>query len=256
MSRIPGVVIGIVRDREDPEGEGRIQVEFPWLEEDQRSAWAPIAAFMAGGDRGAWFMPEIGDEVLVAFEHGDFDHPFVVGFLWNGVDRPPSSDIDADVRRLRTVSGHRVEFDDRVGRERILIHTSGGHEIELADAPTPSVRVTTSGGHELELDDLALQVTLSTTGGQTLRMTDTPPAVSIQTSAGQQVVLSPTGMSVSAPSGSVNLTCLQASINASALLNVTAPLTIFSGVVQAQVLVAPAVVGGSYTPAPGNTFGL
>ena len=60
---------------------------------------------MAGKERGFWYMPEVGDEALVAFELGDFDHPFVVGFLHNGVDTPPDDDIDREVRRMRTVSG-------------------------------------------------------------------------------------------------------------------------------------------------------
>jgi uncharacterized protein involved in type VI secretion and phage assembly len=141
MSRFPGVVIGVVKDRDDPAGEGRIQVEFPWLAEGERSAWAPIAAFMAGNERGAFFMPEIDDEVLVAFEHGDFDHPFVIGFLWNGQQRPPESDINPSVRRLRTVSGHTLEFDDNSGQERVMILTAGGHQIELKDSAPASITI-------------------------------------------------------------------------------------------------------------------
>ena len=92
MKRHPGVVVATVKSLDDPRGEGRIQIEFPWLPDITEHPWAPIAAPLAGGERGMFFMPEPKDEVLVAFEHGDFDHPFVVGFLWNGVDRPPESD--------------------------------------------------------------------------------------------------------------------------------------------------------------------
>ena len=79
MTRYPGVVIGTVRSVDDPDGEGRLQVEFPWMPGPPLSAWAPIAAPMAGKSRGVFLSPEVDDEVLVAFEHGDFDHPFVVG---------------------------------------------------------------------------------------------------------------------------------------------------------------------------------
>src|SRR4051812_41670159 len=92
MKRYPGVVTGIVKSLNDPEGQGRIQLHFPWLSDSQVSSWPPVAASLAGKDRGQFYMPEIDDEVLVAFEHGDFDHPFVLGFLWNGVDVPPTSD--------------------------------------------------------------------------------------------------------------------------------------------------------------------
>ncbi len=61
-------------------------------------------------------MPELDDEALVAFDHGNVDHPYVVGFLHNGVDLPPDDDIDFKVRRVKTVSGHILEFDDRDGR--------------------------------------------------------------------------------------------------------------------------------------------
>ena len=88
MKQYAGVVTGIVKSLQDPDGQGRIELQFPWLSESVRSSWAPVAAPMAGKERGAFFMPEEGDEVLVAFEHGNFDHPFIIGFLWNGVDAP------------------------------------------------------------------------------------------------------------------------------------------------------------------------
>ena len=106
MSKIYGVVTGEVDDLDDPEGEGRIRVRFGWLPGNNQSYWAPVATLMAGDRRGSWFMPEVGDEVLVAFDHGDVNHPYVIGFLWNGQDLPPVDDgASSEVRRLRTVSG-------------------------------------------------------------------------------------------------------------------------------------------------------
>jgi len=89
MKQYPGVVIAIVKNLHDPEGQGRIEVQFPWLSDSLRSSWAPVAAPLAGKQRGMFFMPEVDDEVLVAFEHGSFNHPYVVGYLWNGKDIPP-----------------------------------------------------------------------------------------------------------------------------------------------------------------------
>lgn len=134
--RIPGVVVGIVKDLNDPEQQGRIKLEFPWLSDTERSSWAPVAAFLAGKDRGGYFMPEIGDEVLVAFERGDFDHPFIIGFLWNGADPPPSN--DPNLRLFRSVNGHEIGIydPDVAGGDRgyIRIKDAHGNVIELANA--------------------------------------------------------------------------------------------------------------------------
>ena len=92
MKPINGVVTGIVT----AVGAGKVKLKFPWLHEsdggERESNWARIATAMAGNDRGTFLMPEVGDEVIVAFEKGSFDHPYVIGFLWNGKDKPPKKD--------------------------------------------------------------------------------------------------------------------------------------------------------------------
>ena len=90
MSQINGVVIGLVTNVNDPEGIGRIQVRLPSLD-NQPTYWARMATMMAGNRRGFFFVPDVDDEVLVAFEHGDVHTPYVIGFLWNGEDAPPAS---------------------------------------------------------------------------------------------------------------------------------------------------------------------
>ncbi|WP_432194827.1 phage baseplate assembly protein V [Streptomyces sp. bgisy027] len=84
-----GVVIGIVRNNRDPKGLGRVKVELPWLADGTLTDWARVAVPMAGPGTGFFFLPEPDDEVLVAFEHGNPEVPYVVGALWNGKDRPP-----------------------------------------------------------------------------------------------------------------------------------------------------------------------
>ena len=238
MSSIKGVVVGLVKSLDDPKKLGRIEVHFPWLSENNNSYWARIATLMSGSGRGSWFMPEVDDEVLVAFEHGDSQHPYIIGFLWNGVDKPPNEDIDTKVRRLKTVSGHTLEFDDRQGQERIYIKSQGGHELEIKDTPG--------------------SITIKTSGNQTVKLEDTPAGITIGTSAGNEIKISdaPPGITISTQAGTLTVNCLQANINASAMLNISAPITVFSGVVQVPTLIAQAVVGAAYTPAPGNTFGL
>lgn len=125
MNRIPGVVTGVVIDLNDPEGLGRVKLEYPWMAEDSpESNWARIAFPMAGAAYGAQFMPEVGDEVLVAFDQGNLRFPYVVGFLWNG-ENPPIREEPAK-RTIQTVSGHVLEFDDTDGQEKISIKWKGG----------------------------------------------------------------------------------------------------------------------------------
>lgn len=131
MSRYVGVVTGIVKSVDDPQGMGRIEVQFPWLSDTQRSAWAPVAVPLAGRNRGQYFMPEIEDEVLVAFEHGDFDHPFIIGFLWNGVDTPPETTNQNRV--IKTPGGHTIRFEDADGAKKIIIRSNAGHTVLLDD---------------------------------------------------------------------------------------------------------------------------
>jgi uncharacterized protein involved in type VI secretion and phage assembly len=249
MGKVPGVVTGVVKSVEDPDQQGRVQVSFPFLGGQNDSTWAPVATLMAGGGRGSWFMPEVGDEVLVAFNQEDVAHPFIIGFLWNGQDKPPvtDTDISAKVRRLRTVSGHRIDFDDTGGSEKITIHTQGGHEIVMDDSPgAGNISITTKGTQKIQMQDTPASVNIETAGQNQISISDAPPTITI-----------------SVPAGIVNVNCLEANVTASAALNVTAatlnvsaPIAIFDGVVQAQTLIANAVVGAAYTPAPGNTFGL
>lgn len=255
MRRMPGVVIAIVKSLEDPEKHGRIKVEFPWLKEGEKSAWAPIATLISGKDRGSYFMPELEDEVLVAFEHGDFNHPYVVGFLWNGVDLPPHSDINPSVRRLRTVSGHTLEFDDNDGRERVLLKTSKEHQIELMDEPTAHIKLSTTGGQELHMDDEQNAISVQTSTGQKVELN--PAGVTVSMSPKVSIKITSTGIDITAPTGMLNATCMQGNITANSILKITAPMTIFNGVVQTQALISQAVVSSAYSSGvPGNIFGL
>ena len=138
VRRINGVSAGIVTNNQDPEGLGRVKIKFPWLSDDNETDWVRISTLMAGGERGSFFLPEVGDEVLVAFEHGDINHPFVIGALWNGVDKPPETNSDGrnNIRKIKSRSGHEIIFndDDTAMQEKIEIHTNSGHKIVLDDS--------------------------------------------------------------------------------------------------------------------------
>lgn len=123
--QLPGLVEGIVTNNVDPEKLGRVQVKFPTLPEAPESDWARLAMPMAGQNRGWMTIPEIDDEVLVSFVHGDINHAIVVGSLYNGVDTPPYANEDGknNLRVFQSRSGHRLTFDDTDGDERIELVT-------------------------------------------------------------------------------------------------------------------------------------
>lgn len=180
-SIVHGVVVGIVQDIQDPEGLGRVKVDFPWLggdeeatagQEDQdraHSYWARVASFMAGGGRGAFFIPEVGDEVLVAFEYGDPSRPFVIGALWNADDQPPES-MDGEgqnnIRAIVSRSGHRIVLNDsddapsitivdKTGENSIFIDSANNAlEIKVAQDMTITVggNLTITAGGDLEIE--------------------------------------------------------------------------------------------------------
>lgn len=132
--RFYGVVVGIVTNNKDPDGLHRVKVRFPWLSDDVESNWARVAAPMTGKDRGTYFLPEVDDEVLVAFEHGQVDYPFVVGSLWNGRDSAPESNSDGqnNHRTIKSRSGHVLRFNDKGGGETIeIIDKTGNNKIVI-----------------------------------------------------------------------------------------------------------------------------
>jgi uncharacterized protein involved in type VI secretion and phage assembly len=123
QSKVYGVVTAIVTNNKDEDGMGRVKVTYPWLAENDESHWARIATMMAGNDRGTYFIPEVDDEVLVAFEHGDIHFPYIIGSLWNGKDKVHETNADGknNLRVIKSRSGHKVIFDDTDGKEKITI---------------------------------------------------------------------------------------------------------------------------------------
>ena len=137
ISRVYGVVVGIVTNINDPDGAGRVKVKFPWLKHDQESRWARVMSFMAGNERGGVFRPEVDDEVLVLFEHGDTRFPYVIGAVWNGKDKIPSergSDSDNNVRLIKSRSGHQIILDDTAGSEKVIVKDKSDNSVEFSSS--------------------------------------------------------------------------------------------------------------------------
>lgn len=156
-SGIRGVVIGVVTNNQDPDELGRVRVKFPWLSEKDESAWARIVAPMAGNGRGFFILPEVDDEVLVAFEHGDIHRPFIVGALWNGRDKTPltaSSAVGGDgkvnQRIWKSRAGHTILLDDSAGGEEITIVDKTGNNKIVFHSPDNSMQIKVQGDLTIE----------------------------------------------------------------------------------------------------------
>jgi uncharacterized protein involved in type VI secretion and phage assembly len=214
-----GVHPALVTDLKDPDGQGRVKVALPWAPDSdggRYEAWARLATLMAGADRGSWLIPDVEDEVLVAFEAGDPRRPYVVGSLWNGSDRPPES-MDGSGRNakkvLRSRNGVKVTLDDTDGREQLVLETPGGQRMTLKDGPG-SVEIADSNGNSVKLESAGITVTASAKV--------TINASTVEVSAG--------------------------------MVRVDAGMSRFSGVVQADTVITNSVVSASYTPGAGNVW--
>jgi uncharacterized protein involved in type VI secretion and phage assembly len=214
-----GVYPAIVVDLNDPSSTGRVRVRLPWSPDSDSSnyeVWARLATFMAGNNRGSWFVPDVDDEVLVAFASGDPRWPYVIGSLWNGNDAPPESmdgGSNNDIKKLRSRNGVTVTLDDTQGQEQFIVETPGGQKMTLKDGPG-TVEVVDSNGNSVKME--------------------------------------PSGVTVNA-SAKVTINGSVVEISAGAL-TVNAGMSRFNGVVQADTVISTSVISASYTPGAGNIW--
>jgi uncharacterized protein involved in type VI secretion and phage assembly len=219
VARWYGVYVAHVIDIKDPESQGRVKVMLPWAPDadiGRYEVWARVATFFAGNHRGSWFMPDVEDEVLIAFDGGDLHRPFVLGSLWKGGDQTPET-MDAAGRNYRKVirsrNGVQVTLDDQDGQERLVLETPGGQQITLKDGPG-SIEVVDSNGSSVKFESSGITLNASA-------------KVTVQAS---QVAIS------------------------AGILTIDAGMSKFSGVVQADTVIANSVVSASYTPGAGNIW--
>ncbi|HEY4264039.1 MAG TPA: phage baseplate assembly protein V [Micropepsaceae bacterium] len=143
-AKIEGVSIATVLNNIDCTGEARVQLTLPWL--PGYTPWARISSQMAGMASGSFFVPQIGDEVLVAFHHGDVREPYILGTCWNTMDRPPAlSPTDAVTKRkIRTPMGHELSFDEATQSVTLSSNTMSTVTLDLekAEISTPLAKVT------------------------------------------------------------------------------------------------------------------
>src|SRR6185295_18578472 len=124
---VKGVAIALVTQNKDDDGQCRIKVRYPWHDKPRDSYWARLSMPMAGKDRGVVFIPEVGDEVLVAFEREDLRFPYVLGVLRNGKEKSPFANDDGnnDKRIVKSRKKHYLVFDDGSKGSVELAHEKG-----------------------------------------------------------------------------------------------------------------------------------
>jgi uncharacterized protein involved in type VI secretion and phage assembly len=162
-----GVAMAVVTQNQDPEGRGRVKLKFSWESEPRESDWARCAAPMAGKDRGTWFLPEVGDEVLVAFEREDLRFPYVLGALWNGQDKPPEDNGDGknDRRVIKSRSGHTLTFDDGA-QGQVELRLQDGKRVAIDEN---GLVMEDGAGNKIAIDSSGGSISIETTGTLTLK---------------------------------------------------------------------------------------
>jgi len=222
QNRLYGVYEGIVTDVSTFRLDQTIQVDLPWLaaaDSQHATVRARLATMMAGANRGTYFLPHVGDEVLISFLSGHPSHPVIVGSLWNGQDDPPEDPADSGA----------------TDNEIQSFTTRGGHVLRFSDGPSPHVELQTTNGHSLRLDDASSTITLTHSTGAQLEMD----------AQGNVRINALSSVHISAPN-KMTIQTLK--------LEVNAPMADFSGVVKCLQVSTSFVNSAAYTPGAGNVW--
>jgi uncharacterized protein involved in type VI secretion and phage assembly len=213
--RFFGVYVGVVLDNQDPSQLGRVVVRVPAVFGAKSGGqWARVAVPRAGAQRGTWLIPDVSDEVLVAFEAGAADRPYVIGSLWGSGYAPPEQMAPGNpLTSIVSAAGTRITIDDRVGQ---------------------------------------LGVRLATPAGQSVTLDDADGTITIDSGSGSTIVVTPGGVEITC-AGKLKVSASTAEITA-ASLQLDCPMTQARGVVKCETLIANFVAASSYTPGAGNVW--
>jgi uncharacterized protein involved in type VI secretion and phage assembly len=211
MRKFYGVSPALVIDNVDPINLGGVKVHFTWMGASFEP-WARMATLMAGEDRGTWFIPDVGDEVLVAFEAGDVGRPYIIGSMWNATGSPPETmDRNNNKKLLRSRNGVKIILDDQSGQESFIVETPGGQRVTLKDGPG-SIEIMDSNANSVRLESAGITV-----------------------NASSKVTINASTVEISA-----------------GMVTVNSGMSKFSGVVQCDTLISNSVISASYSPGAGN----
>lgn len=248
------LLAGIVTENKDPKGWGRVRVKFPTLSEDHNSYWARMVQVGAGEARGFDCLPEINDEVLVAFEHGDIHRPYILGGVWNGRDNPPIPVEDAighdgtvRLRTFKTRTGHQLQFveEDKGANSKAgtYVETAAGHCFKMNDGDR-TILLDTPNHHQLTFDDQNQQLALKTPQGQSLVMKDSARNITLQGTHSIDIT-APNRITLSVGTNRIELSPSGITIQSGSAVNIQAPIATVNGT-------SNAALSGSTVSVQGN----
>ncbi|AFZ01408.1 VgrG-related protein [Calothrix sp. PCC 6303] len=255
------LMIGIVSNNKDPKKWGRVKVKFPTLTDKHESDWARVVSVGAGKNRGFDCLPEVNDEVLVGFEHGDIHRPFVIGGVWNGKDAPPANVDDSVVegkvrlRTLKTRTGHTLQFveeDKGDSKKGVYLNTVYGHKLHLNDSDK-LIDIKTKDNYQVTLDDQNKKILIKTNKGYICELNDQSQKITLKASSqeivlkasgqieinaqqnitlkvgGNKIEISTTNIKLTAGSSSIDLSPAGATLKSSAMTQVEGSMTTIKG---------------------------
>ena len=207
------MLVGIVSNNSDPKGWGRVRVKFPTLTEEHESNWARVVSVGAGITRGFDCLPEVNDEVLVAFEHGDIHRPYVIGGVWNGTDAPPETvantivDGKVRLRTFKTRVGHKLQFveEDKDTKKGVYLNTIDGHNLRMNDSEK-FAELETTGKHKFRADDNDKSISLTSTGDIIVKSGNTGTASKISVDGGEIALTGAQKITLTVGGSSVEIT--------------------------------------------------
>lgn len=222
LSRWPGVVTAVVTNITDPKNQGRVKVKFPWMDDATESSWARVVSVGAGPEAGLACIPQVNDEVLVAFEHGDFNNPFVLGGLWSAKHKPPRPTMDAQnterasVRTWRSLKGHFIAMHETSKEKKIEITTAAGHKI-LLDDNNNLIELKSAGGYKVALNEKGQKIEVIHPVGQKVTLESSKIAVEgnavVEVKSAGKLSLEASGMIDIKAGGPVNIKGAVVNIN-------------------------------------------
>ncbi len=200
--------VATVKENADPDGLGRIRVQFPWqVEYSELTPWVRIVTPHGGANKGFHFIPEIDEEVLVGFEGGNAEHPYILGSLYTGNAKPEAFKTDTnDVKIIRTRSGHTIELNDKDGEEKINIYDNEGSIITF-DTQAKSLYIQATENIEFQAKNIKLKA-----------------SENIELNADQEIKIAATGNALLASEAVINIQA-ESDVNVSASSNITIEAT-------------------------------
>lgn len=236
-SQIHGVVTAVVSSTKDPNNTGKVQLQFPWLDDDYVSDWARVVQAGAGSSWGNILMPETNSEVLVAFEQGDVRKPYVIGGLYNGQDTIAPNEDGGDLVDSGSGNINQRLYNSRVGHFLVFVDTSdtpmvhlqsgdGNHQLKFDSSSSPGMvtlsstgSVTITGGQNITI---SASQNLTINAGQNITMT---AGQNITISGGTQIAIKTQQMTVSAGATLTISSQGTASLTASGPLSISGAMT-------------------------------